>query len=156
MSSVIQAQSQESLQHRSHERLLHYWDQLRAGRLFPHEREIESDDIQDIWNSCFLISVDDVTRRIGYRYSYMGSNLVKAFGDEETSPDVALRLLSTQLVPNSNKMDEVIKQKHPVVDESEFVNAKHMQVRYRTCMVPLGYDNGEVSHIFGVMRWRAY
>lgn len=144
------------LHHRSHERLLEYWNNLRGNRIFPHESEIEPDDIADIWHSCFLISIDDVTRRVGYRYSYMGKNLVDAFGEDASSPDVALRLLSTMVVPNAKKINEVLHEKHAVIDDGEFTNVKNMNIRYRTCLVPFGYENGEVSHIFGVMRWRTY
>lgn len=144
------------LHHRCHDELLNYWKKLSAGRAFPKEDEIESDDIAGIWDYCFLISLDDVVRRIGYRYSYMGSKLVGAFGDEPNNPDMALKLLSSTKVPNIKKIEEVIHEKHPVVDEGEFVNAHHMNVRYRTCIVPLGYEDGQISHLFGVMRWKAY
>jgi len=146
----------KTMHHRAHERLREYWDKLRGIRDFPHESEINPDDIADIWDSCFLISIDDVTRRVGYRYSYLGEHLVEAFGDNSDNPEVALRLLSTSIVPNAKKMDEVIEKKQPVIDDGEFVNRYNMKVRYRTCLVPFGYENGQVSHIFGAMRWRMY
>ena len=145
-----------SLHHRAHERLREYWDKLRGVRTFPHESEIDPDEIADIWASCFLISIDDVTKRIGYRYSYLGSELVSAFGDDADNPEVAMCLLSTALVPNTKKLDEVIQKKQPVIDDGEFLNRYNMIVRYRTCLVPFGYEDGQVSHIFGVMRWRMY
>ncbi len=144
------------LHHRCHDELLEYWEKIRAGRQFPHESDVEAEAIADIWDYCFLISLDDVTRRIGYRYSYMGKHLVEAFGDDVSSPDMALRLLSSTHVPSLKKIEEVLEKKHPVIDEGEFTNAHHMNVRYRTCIVPLGYENGQVSHLFGVMRWKAY
>lgn len=143
------------LHHRAHDKLREYWEKLRGGRPFPEESEIDPEDIADFWDSCFLICVDDVTRRIGYRYSYLGSELVKAFGDNTDNPEVALKLLSMSIVPNAKKMDEVIEQKQPVIDEGEFINRHGMKVRYRNCIVPFG-ANGQVSHIFGVMRWRMY
>ncbi len=145
-----------TLHHRAHDALREYWNKLRGVREFPHESEIEPDDIAEIWDSCFLISIDEVTNRIGYRYSYLGSDLVAAFGDNAENPDVALRLLSTARVPNANKMTEAIQTKQPVIDDAEFVNKQNMNIRYRTCIVPFGYENGQVSHLFGVMRWRAY
>jgi hypothetical protein len=144
------------LHHRCHDELLAYWHKICDGREFPHESDIEPEEIKDIWNYCFLISLDDVVKRIGYRYSYMGSALVGAFGDDVNNPDMALRLLSNTKVPNLKKIEEVLDKKHPVIDEGEFTNAHHMNVRYRTCIVPLGYENGQVSHLFGVMRWKAY
>ncbi len=144
------------LHHRCHDELLNYWHKICKGREFPHESDIEPEEISDIWDYCFLISLDDVVKRIGYRYSYMGSALVGAFGDDVNNPDMALRLLSSTRVPSLKKIEEVLDKKQPVIDEGEFTNAHHMNVRYRTCIVPLGYENGQVSHLFGVMRWKAY
>lgn len=144
------------LHHRCHDELLEYWKRLCNGRQFPHESEIDPDEIADIWDYCFLISLDDVVKRIGYRYSYMGTKLVEAFGDDVGNPDMALRLLSSTKVPNIKKIEEVLNKKHPAIDDGEFQNSHHMNVRYRTCIVPLGYEDGQVSHLFGVMRWKAY
>lgn len=145
-----------SLHHRSHEMLKAYWNDLRGDLPFPKENDLDPDVIADIWESCFLISNDDVTRRIGYRYSFLGSDLIGAFGDDVTNRDVALKLLSTARVPNARKFDEVIEKKHAVMDEAEFVNLMGMNVRYRACLLPLGLPNGELTHIIGCMRWKAY
>lgn len=143
--------------HRYHERLRHYWESLKGERAFPRENEIDPDAISDIWPSCFLVSIDDVTRRLGYRYSYLGSDLVEAYGDDLHNPDITLKLLATTHAPMVKKFDEVIASRKPVIDESEFINLKHLNIRYRTCLLPLGAHQGEaVSHIIGCMRWRIY
>ena len=144
------------LHHRSHEQLNVYWEALRGDRPFPRESDIDPDAIAEIWESCFLISNDDVTRRIGYRYSFLGSDLLGAFGDDITNHDAALRLLSTARVPNARKFDQVLSEKIPVIDESEFVNLMGMNIRYRACLLPLGLDDGQITHIIGCMRWRSY
>jgi len=143
------------LHHRSHERLLQYWNELKAQREFPQENEIEPDDLLDIWGSCYLICIDEVTRRIGYRYSYLGDDLIEAYGDDLKNPDVALKLISTTSMPIVKKCDDVVSSRKPVIDESEFVNLKGIKIRYRTCMLPLG-QAGKVSHILGCMRWKLY
>jgi len=141
---------------RFHERLYDYWEQLRGGRVFPSESEINPDELLDIWPSCFLISIDDVTRRLGYRYSYLGESLIEAYGDDISNPDVALKLVSSVDAPMVGKFDEVIKTRQPVIDESQFVNLKLLNIRYRTCLLPLGVQERDITHIIGCMRWRAY
>lgn len=143
------------LHHRSHEQLRQYWESIRGDRSLPREADIDPDAIDEIWDQCFLISNDDVTKRIGYRYSYLGSDLIGAFGDDITNHDTALRLLSTARVPNAKRFDEVLMERHPVMDEAEFVNLMGVNVRYRACLLPLGNDD-EVTHIIGCMRWRSY
>lgn len=143
------------LHHRSHDVLLDYWEALRGHRPFPRESEIDPEQLTEIWESCFLISNDDVTRRVGYRYSFLGQDLLGAFGDDITNHDAALRLLSTARVPNARKFDEVLMEKHPVTDEATFINLMGMNIRYRACLLPLGTEDG-VTHIIGCMRWKAY
>jgi len=145
-----------SAESRYHQRLQKYWDKLRGKRPFPSESELNPDDISDIWPSCFLISLDDVTRRLGYRYSYLGEDLIEAYGDDIKNPGIVLKLLSTTDTPMVKKFNDVVTLQKPVIDESEFINLKHLKIRYRTCMLPLGTSDGTVTHIIGCMRWKMY
>jgi hypothetical protein len=132
-----------------------YWDGLRLNRPYPTENEIDPDDIDSIWDSCFLISIDDVTRRMGYRYSYLGKKLIEAYGDDDGNPDIVTQLLSTRSQRIKDNFDEVLHSQKPLVDEAEFVNLKHMNIKYRISLFPLGDSTG-VTHIIGCMRWRMY
>lgn len=142
--------------HRLHEEVLNYWESLRGNRPFPTESDIDPDEVADIWPSCFLISLDDVTRRLGYRYSYLGEALIEAYGDDIKNPEIVMRLISTNSLPLAKRFDEVVKSKAPLFDEAEFVNLKQMRIKYRTCLLPLGNSDGQVTHILGSMRWKAY
>lgn len=144
------------ISNRSNEKLLKYWDSLKKGRNFPSESQIDPDAIADIWDSCFLVSIDDVTRRLGYRYSYLGTDLIEAYGDDISNPDVAAKLVSSTNYSTAHKFDEVRQLKAPVIDESEFVNLRNVHIKYRTCMLPLGFNDNEVAHIIGCMSWRVY
>lgn len=141
-------------EHRTHLQLHHYWASLRGVRSFPGENQIDSDEISDIWPSCFLISIDNVTRRLGYRYSYLGSALIEAFGGDDNNADIALQLLSNADMPMVKMFDEVLKYQRPTVDEAEFVNLKNLKIKYRASLLPLGYNDEEVSHILGCMGWK--
>ncbi len=135
-----------------------YWESLKGNRDFPTEDEIDPDAIEGIWDSCFLISIDDVMHRLGYRYSYLGTKLIEAYGDDINNPEIVLNLLSTDNHTNMRlvaNFDQVLSLKQPVFDEAGFVNLKHMNVRYRLSLFPLGIGE-EVLHILGCMRWRVY
>ena len=143
-------------EYRYHELLQKYWDTLRGDRPFPRESEIDPDALREIWPSCFLVSIDDVTHRLGYRYSYLGEEMLEAYGEDPHNPDIVTKLVSTDTAPMIAKFDEVVKTAKPVIDESEFVNLKHLNIRYRTCMLPLGSPTDKVGFILGCMRWKAY
>jgi hypothetical protein len=142
------------LQHRCHEAVQNYWNELRGKRVYPSENDIDPDALGKFWDSCFLVSIDSVTHRLGYRYSYLGNELIIACGGDAATPDVAMQLLSTRNMPLQRQLDQVRESKGPVTDENEFTNAKHLRVKYRACMLPLGYDDKHVSHILGCMRWK--
>lgn len=143
-------------ENRYHTRLREYWNRLRGTRSFPAEDEVDPDELNDIWNSCFLISIDDVTRRLGYRYSYIGNELIEAYGSDPNQAQSAAELVSTTHKNMVQKFDEARKTKAPVIDESEFVNIDHINIRYRSCILPLGSAKGEVTHLIGCMRWKMY
>lgn len=143
-------------EHRYHSRLLQYWHDLKGKRPFPRESDINPDELEDIWASCFLISIDDVTRRVGYRYSYMGPDLVEAYGSDPNDELATSHLISVSDPTMIEKLNETIARKQPVNDEAEFVNMKKINIRYRTCILPLGNPDGEVTHLLGCMRWKIY
>lgn len=138
--------------------LREYWNNLRGKKPYPVESDINPEDIENIWDSCFLISIDPVTRRNGYRYSYLGRKLIEAYGDDIHNPEIITNLISTsgrenlRLVGN---FDEVLRTQKPVVDEASFVNLKRVNVKYRVSLFPMG-DKGLVTHILGCMCWRMY
>lgn len=143
-------------EYRYHQQLQKYWDSLRHGRPFPRESDIDPDDIAEIWPSCFLVSLDTVTQTAGYRYSYLGEEMLEAYGEDTHNPDIVSKLVATDTSLMKEKFDEVVKTGKQVIDESEFVNLKHLNIRYRTCMLPLGTSDDKVGFILGCMRWRAY
>lgn len=143
-------------EHRYHTRLQRYWDKMRGNNPFPKESDINPDELEDIWNSCFLISIDDVTKRLGYRYSYMGKDLIEAYGSDTDTNNITTSLIASGDAPMVVKFNEAVATKVPVIDESEFVNARQLNIRYRTCILPLGTKDGEVTHLLGCMRWKMY
>lgn len=141
---------------RADEILQNYWRTLRGTRAFPSENTFDPDAITDIWPSCFLVSIDDVTRRLGYRYSYLGDHLIEAYGDDLRNHDVVKKLLSTHDTSTARRFDEVTQGRKPVFDEGMFINLRQHPIKYRACLLPLGETDDAVSHIIGCMSWRIY
>jgi hypothetical protein len=143
-------------QYRSHQKLQTYWNTLKGTRTFPKESEINPDDIADIWSSCFLVSINEMSHGLGFRYSYLGDEIIEAYGEDIHNPDIINKLVTTTGSPMTQKFEELVKTQQPVIDESEFINLKHLNIRYRTCMLPLGSPDDKLGFIIGCMRWKAY
>lgn len=138
------------------ERLFHYWDDLRRDRAYPTEGDIDYREISDIWDSCFLVRVSEDVRARGYKYSYLGTSIIEAFGDDLTGQEVYAKLVDTANDDIVHRFEEMVERAEPLIDESEFINRRKMLVKYRYCMLPLGREKGKVDYIIGGMKWKAY
>ena len=144
---------EETGQHRINERLNAYWDSLRGSRTMPNERDISIEDLKDLWQYCFLISVKEGK----FSYSYLGEQLVEAYGDDFTGKEIAETLLYPHPESLVKTFTEVAKSAAPQIDESEFTNSRGATVKYRSCVLPLaGNDEGSVAFLLGGMKWKAF
>ena len=133
--------------------LLSYWERLRKGRLMPTEAEINPDDLQDLWDCCFLVHVKDLEKP-DYNYTYLGSALQAAYQGElvgDSLPDIAT-INASKITGNFAR---VIEKATPWQEDGEFVNLHNDIVKYRQCLLPLG-KNGKVEAVFGGMHFNIF
>jgi hypothetical protein len=135
------------------ERLMDYWQSIRQGQSLPLESDVDVDALKDIWRHCFLVSVHQGK----FAYSYLGADLIEAYGDDITGHEIA----ETLLFPHPTSLHEVFKKVAATGvmqnDESEFVNARGAHVKYRSCVLPLAAHGQEgVAFLLGGMNWKAY
>ena len=134
-------------------RLMAYWEKLRKGRPMPAEADIDPDDIQDLWDHCFLVHVQDLEKP-DYQYTYLGAAILQVYRGG-LSESEAGSLLSPDASHMHDSFVHIAKTGKPVVDEGEFRNFNNEVVKYRQCLLPLG-ENGAVQAIFGGMRCKVY
>lgn len=136
--------------------LLAYWNKRRGDRLFPSPQEINPKDLTEIWDNCFMIRlVSDPEEEDEFRYTYLGSSIVAAYGDNLTGADIYTSLMSPSGARIADIFDKVATSKKPLVESSEFLNTQNVIIRYRQCVLPLGEKEDEVTHLIGGMRWSA-
>ncbi len=138
---------------RINEVLRAYWDELRGVRPYPMESEIDIDALEAIWDSCFLVTH---TEKGDFVYTYLGRSLIEAYGGELDEKEICERLVFPSSAPLADKFNEVIGDGVPVVEEGEMVNTRNMIVRYRSVLLPLAREGGEVGYIIGGMKWKEY
>lgn len=137
---------------RINEKLEHYWQELRAGREMPMESEISIEALKDIWDHCFLVSVGDQR----FAYSYMGEQLIEAYGDDYNGKEVAVTLLEPHPKSLFTSFQQVVATGQPLTDDHEFVNSNGVTVKYRACILPVGAKGYTgVAYLLGGMKWKA-
>lgn len=142
-----------SKHHRINEQLQEYWNTLRGDRAMPLESEISIEALKEIWGHCFLVNV----HADKFAYSYLGPQLIDAYGDDLTGKEIAETLLEPHPQSLFNSFKDVIRTAQPKVDDSEFVNSRGTMVKYRSCILPLGaHGHMSVAFLLGGMKWKAY
>ena len=142
---------------RINEILLGYWQSKCAGRPFPLESDINPDDLDAIWDSCFLVKVEAGASAPEYRYVYLGQSLVEAYGDDLTNREVCERLVYPSNMSLVHKFGEIVEAQKPAIEDNEFTNTKGLVVKFRSCMCPLSKrEGGGVDYIVGGMKWKAF
>lgn len=149
--------TQPVAQQRINERLLAYWASLKEGRAYPFEQDIIPEAIDDIWQSCFLVKVEERSGEPAFVYSFLGEDLIEAYGDDMTGHEICETLVYPASDEFAEKLLEVVNDEAAVVDESEFTNSQGLQIKSRSCLLPLGEETQEgVRYIIGGMKWRAF
>ena len=131
-----------------------YWHRLKGLALYPTESQVNPNDLEGHWNNMLLLEVDQETRG-KFRYQYVGSSIIEAYGIDPTG-----KAHDSQAVPNVRSMLElgasVAINGGIGMDESWFLNAQYKKIMYRCSLVPLcsPTDRANVHFILGLMSWR--
>lgn len=145
---------------RINERLLSYWEKKRGSKLFPLESDIDPGELKSLWDSCFLVQVvEEATDEAGseFKYIYLGQALVDAYGDDLGNKEVCEKLVYPSNMSLIHRFQEIIRDKKPVTEDSEFKNINGMLIKFRSCLLPLGKDDqSHVAYIIGGMKWKAF
>ncbi len=134
--------------------LLSYWKDLakESKEDVPHEEQINYKQIANVWDDCFLALI---TPNRGYRYEYLGKNLIEAYGEDMSELGVE-NIISPSAHETVIKFDDVISKRHTVIDENEFTNSNGCLIKYRQILLPFVNHSDDVTYILGGMRWKLY
>ncbi len=141
---------------RIHNRLLSYWSMLKGNRLYPSESEIEPFSLDDVWDSCFLVEIRGEGKDAIFRFSWMGTSLIEAYGDNLLGKEVFSNLVDPHTDDICRQLQEVMRKKRPVIRDSSFKNRHGVEIKYRQCLLPLGNNDMKVTNILGGMKWKAF
>jgi hypothetical protein len=137
---------------RVNKNLLKYWEGLYCKNdKIPSKSMINPDEIQDIWNSCFIIKSNSG------EYEFMGED-VQAI--KEGSSLIVQDIYNNLLCPQNSNIPYIIKEilnsQTPISQDSSFENQYGVNIKYRRCFLPLLCDDEKISYIIGCIRWRSY
>ncbi|APR98926.1 PAS domain-containing protein [Wolbachia endosymbiont of Folsomia candida] len=127
-----------------------HWSDIKGDRLWPGIDEIDTSEIMESWQNCFIIAVEDQ----GYICENAGEKAIEFYGfekkmriDNKYAIDAPfLRLYKVDSV--IDKFDTIVDSKCPINEEEESESVKMRQV-----LLPLG-NKDKITHILGVITFK--
>lgn len=105
-------------------------------------------EIDEIIDDCFLARRSEGKNQ----FLFFGKNIIKSVGDGDSSNIENLVFSNNHEL--TNKFQNALSQKSPILDEDSFINKDKLEVRYRQKLYPLLNDEGKLEYIFGGIRWK--
>ncbi len=135
--------------------LRNYWEYLRDDMSFPAENEVDPKAIAEIWESCFLVVANNLSKKEDYVYKYIGKKIIEAYGEDLTGLTVD-SMVAPQAGHLAEEYEKVLSSKRAVFDEGEISGAGGKQVKYRQILLPLGKDGVNITAILGGMSYKVF
>jgi hypothetical protein len=128
-----------------------YWESKLGDNQFPSEKEINQNDIADVWPNCFLIEVDGDK----FRYALLGQNIINAYADDLEGKEAVEDLLYPESPGIRDMFVELLRGRAPLYYDGALINKNNLDIKFRKLLLPLGANN-EITHILGAMRWKSF
>ncbi|WP_168464004.1 PAS domain-containing protein [Wolbachia endosymbiont of Ctenocephalides felis wCfeT] len=130
-----------------------HWSDIKgSSRNWPARHEIDTAEIMESWQNCFIIEVSDqgyICENAGEKASFFYGFKKKMCIDNKYTIDAPfLRLYKIDSV--IDKFDTIVDSKYLIHEEEESEGVKMRQV-----LLPLG-DEKRITHILGVITFKLF
>lgn len=132
--------------------LCEYWNELRGERHHPRLDEIQPEQINDIWDHCFIVHYTDNK----YKILHIGDTISEAYESDLNIASDAPIIQLNNLDNIQFYLDEVIESTEAIIEESECYDLDGNTIKFRQCFLPLGNDEKTVSAVIGALRYKIY
>lgn len=126
-------------------RLLDYWRDLAGDRDMPAPKDVDGADIADMWEYCFVITVDDDEPT----FTCVGDWHREFDGVDVSCAPVGTVEVDTLIGRATSYLDEVLTRRIPASYGGDFVDLHGRCVLYRSILLPLSSDGSKVEAVLG-------
>ncbi|CAK8162694.1 hypothetical protein CAXC1_220016 [Candidatus Xenohaliotis californiensis] len=134
--------------------LYHYWKQLHSKQKPPSMEQIISDDILEIWQHCFIMSIKMASNKLIYKYTHLGDEIVSAYKKELDPEHDSPPLVSSDPEILSGAFDEVMYYQNPIIEDKKILYSNSGIVKYDQCFLPLHSKDKNTYNIIGGMQYK--
>jgi hypothetical protein len=138
-------------------RVITYWEKLKGDKdQLPEMARFRSSMLEEVWDRCLKVRVDFKDGRPKFEFEHVGDDVTKAMG-KKLKDQVSLGVTNVPGGRILNRVSLLLPNiKGPMMDQGELMNEKEQMVKYRSCILPFGNKNGELTHVIVALSWRIY
>ena len=139
------------------DRLTNYWNNVRKDQTIPEFSQFNASAISDMWQQCILFVVHPSTegRTPTLSFYMVGDKLRELYGTDVVGKPFNPAQRHFQGAAVVRKIDEMIANPAPIIDNGQFVGQNNKIVKYRSCLLPFG-KGGVVTHVIAGLSWREF
>ena len=152
---IVATQKKEDHERRLVARMAAMWQDLKQKKELPWEDHISPEILESMWDSCFMVRIEDIEKERGYSYSYLGADIKHAYG-YDLSEDIPGPLACTIADRLHHEYTILVNSKKPLLNEGEFENHNGVLIKYRQGLFPFASEANpnHVVAILGGMRYK--
>jgi len=140
-----------AIERRITEQLILYWQKLRLDRAYPDIGDIKKDDLDELWDDCFIIEFEYINSALTHTFNFIGDNISDIAGKNVPKEQI-LSFIGNNL---ASQYERVLETKRPLIEEAEFKNLNNKVIKYRQILLPVGSDSS-ITHILGGVRFKEF
>jgi hypothetical protein len=144
------------IEHRLTTRMIGYWNLLKGEQYVPSIETFNHNIIQDLWPNCIRIAVYHSNNAISYSYEYVGDEIAKVLGKYNLGDRMSSKMAYLPMVKILAGMDRSVAHPLPLIEEGQFITTKSKIVKYRSCLLPFGKNQDNISHFVVGFSWRVF
>lgn len=137
------------------QRLTSYWEKLKKEEEMPSFQTFNPSIIDDVWDYCMLLAVNDNSQNASYSYSRLGEKVRSLYDNDVSGQAFRPTQKTSQSANIVKRVGELIEKHEPLYDNGQFISPRNKMVKFRSCMLPFG-QNGSVTHIIVGLSWREF
>lgn len=144
------------IERRQTKRLTAYWERIKKSRDIPLISSFNPQAVDDLWQSCFQVSVEKEGGKVTYTYRYIGKNLEEIFGSDMLNRQVTSNMKFIPAKQIIVTMDDMVANPAPAFHNGQFVDPSSHLIKYRSCILPFGPDREHVTHFIVGLSWNSF
>jgi hypothetical protein len=144
------------IEYRLTTRLTQYWERINKNGDIPSIDSLNPQMIHDLWDKCLQILVQLEDGKIHYVYQYIGRDLSAVFNENLVGQRVKSQLHFLPAKKMMEYLDELIINPAPKNLDGQFIDHASNLIKYRSCILPFGYDKNNVTNFVIGISWNSF